>query len=185
MQRQNASHAKLAMILTVLRVDFVSALIICALMKSNLAYKHQAPLGYLVHEVARLMKRRFEEEARAHGITLPQWRVLAQVAMNEGISQVALAAATDTDPMTISGVLDRLEKRGLIDRYADPTDSRAKLARLTSEGEEIFSSARKVGLAMYEAAIEGVTPEERQTVISALSKMRDNLSGQAAELEEV
>ena len=46
-------------------------------MKSNLSYKHQAPMGYLIHEVARLMKRRFEEEAKMHGITLPQWRVLA------------------------------------------------------------------------------------------------------------
>jgi len=154
-------------------------------MKSNQTYKHQAPMGYLIHEVARLMKRRFEEEARVHGITLPQWRVLAQVALNEGISQVALAAATDTDPMTVSGVLDRLEKRGLIDRYPDPTDSRAKLARLTAEGEEIFTTARKVGLSMYEAALEGVTSDERQTVITALSKMRENLSGQTADLEEV
>ena len=53
-------------------------------------------MSYLIHEVGRLMKRRFEEEARVHGITLPQWRVLAQVALNEGITQVALAAATDT-----------------------------------------------------------------------------------------
>lgn len=154
-------------------------------MKSNLGYKHQAPMGYLIHEVARLMKRRFEEEARVHGITLPQWRVLAQIALNEGITQVALAAATDTDPMTVSGVLDRLEKRGLVERYADPTDSRAKFARITAEGEEIFTTARKVGLSMYEAALEGVTPEERQTVINALSRMRENLSGQTADLEEV
>ena len=154
-------------------------------MKSKESYKHQAPLGYLIHEVARLMKRRFEEEAKSHGITLPQWRALAQIAINERITQVQLAAASDTDPMTMSGVLDRLEKRGLIDRYADPTDSRAKLARLTPEGEEIFVTARKVGLAMYEAALEGVSEEDRNTVIAVLGKMRGNLLGQAAELEEV
>ena len=181
----DGSTASLDSMLTVRLIDFVCALIICALMKSNFGYKHQAPLGYLINEVGRLMKRRFEEEARIHGITLPQWRVLAQVALNDGITQVALAAATDTDPMTVSGVLDRLEKRGLIERYADPTDSRAKFARLTAEGEEVFTTARKVGLAMYEAALEGVSPEDRQTVISALMRMRDNLSGQAAELEEV
>ena len=142
-------------------------------------------MGYLIHEVARLMKRRFEEQTRVQGITLPQWRVLAQVALNQGITQVALATATDSDPMTVSSVLERLEKRGLIDRYADPTDSRAKLARLTAEGERIFTTARTVGFAMYEAALEGITPEERQTVISALTKMRDNLAGQAAESEDV
>lgn len=154
-------------------------------MKTNFGYKHQAPMGYLIHEVARLMKRRFEEEARTHDITLPQWRVLAQIGLSEGISQVALATATDTDPMTVSGVLDRLEKRGLIDRSADPTDSRAKLARLTPKGEEVFTTTRTVGMSMYEAALVGVSPEERQTVINALSKMRENLTGQTAELEEV
>lgn len=154
-------------------------------MKSQQTYKHQAPLGYLIHEVARLMKRRFEEEAKIHGITLPQWRVLGQIAMNEGITQVQIATATEIDPMTVSGVLDRLDKRGLIDRYADPTDSRAKLARLTAEGEALYTTARKVGLAMYEASLEGVTEDEREALIGVLSRMRINLSGQSAELEEV
>lgn len=148
-------------------------------------FKHQAPLGYLVMEVSRLMKRRFEEEAKMQGVTLPQWRVLAQIGTNPGITQVQLAAATDTDPMTISGVLDRLEKRGLIDRYPDPTDNRAKLARLTDEGEETFQKARKVGLAMYEAALEGIPAAERETVIAVLTRMRGNLIGETAELEEV
>lgn len=154
-------------------------------MKSQQTYKHQAPLGYLIHEVARLMKRRFEEEAKTHGITLPQWRVLGQIAMHEGITQVQIATATEIDPMTVSGVLDRLDKRGLIDRYADPTDSRAKLARLTAEGEALYTTARKVGLAMYEASLEGVTEDEREALIGVLSRMRINLSGQSAELEEV
>lgn len=147
--------------------------------------KSQYPLGYLIHEVARLMKRRFEEEAKTHGVTLPQWRTLAQIATFEGITQARLAAAADTDPMTMSGVLDRLEKRGLIERYVDPTDSRAKLARLTPEGEVVFSSARKVGLAMFESALEGVSPEDRETVVAVLGKMRGNLIGLGAELEEV
>jgi len=147
--------------------------------------RSQAPLGYLIHEVARLLKRRFEEEARSHGITLAQWRALAQIALQEGITQRALADAIDADPMTVSGILDRLDKRGLIDRFPDPSDSRAKLARLTPAGEELFRLARTVGLAMYETATRGLTPEEREVMQSALCKMRDNLSGQPAELEEV
>jgi MarR family transcriptional regulator for hemolysin len=181
----NASHAGIVSLLTIRPVDFISTLIICALMKPEMGMKAQAPLGYLIHEVARLMKRRFDEEARTHGITLPQWRTLAQIAIHEGITQRALADAADTDPMTMSGVLDRLEKRGLIDRYPDPTDSRAKLARLTPAGEEVFNEARRVGLAMFESALEGITPQEREIVISALGKMRANLMGQTAEFEEV
>ena len=145
----------------------------------------QVSLAYLIHEVARLMKRRFEDEARVHGITLPQWRALSQIAKSDGISQAALAALTDTDPMTMSGILDRLEKRGLIDRTIDPSDSRAKFARLTEAGKEHYATAKSVGLAMYETALEGVTPAERQIVETALSKIRENLSGPTADLKDL
>lgn len=146
--------------------------------------KENAPLGYLVHEVARLIKRRFEEEAKSHDITLPQWRALAQVATHDCISQRELADQIDADPMTVSGILDRLEKRGLVERYADPSDSRAKLARLTPAGEELFHTARKVGLAMYENAVAGLSPSEREVLKIGLEKMRANLISQPAELEE-
>jgi DNA-binding MarR family transcriptional regulator len=148
-------------------------------------FRERAPLGYLVHEVARLLKRRFEDEARGHGITLPQWRALTMIAKNDCISQVSLAAMIDADPMTMSGILDRLEKRGLVTREADPADSRAKLARLTDEGQVLFSVARSVGQAMYVSALEGVSPDERQTVESVLEKIRANLARQSAEPEVV
>ena len=82
-------------------------------MKIKVDYKAQAPLGYLIHEVARLMKRRFEDEASMQEVTLPQWRALAHISNQDGMTQKALARAVDTDPMTMSGILDRLEKRGL------------------------------------------------------------------------
>ena len=147
-------------------------------------FKHHAPLGYLIHEVARLLKRRFEEEAKTHGITLPQWRALAQIALKDNITQREIADSIDADPMTVSGILDRLEKRGLIDRFPDPTDSRAKLARLTPGGDQLFRKAKEVGLAMYEAATVGLSETEREVMKTALCKMRDNLSGQSADLEE-
>ena len=147
-------------------------------------YKAQAPLGFLIHEVARLMKRRFEEDARLE-ITLPQWRALAHISNNDGMTQKALADAIDTDPMTISGILDRLEKRGLVERFPDPTDSRAKLARVTGDGMDVVNGGREIGIAMYEAALEGVSPEDRKTAIAVLKRMRGNLIGQPAALEEV
>lgn len=136
----------------------------------------RAPVGYLVHEVARLFRRRFEDEARIHGVTLPQWRALAEIHRQEGISQVSLAGCIDTDPMTLSGILDRLEKRGLIERYSDPNDSRAKLARLSPTGLELVTTAKNVGRELYENALEGLTPAEREAVIAGLMHIRDNLN---------
>jgi len=153
-----------------------------------MTYKHdfraQAPLGYLIFEVGKLMKRRFEDEARSQGVTLPQWRALAHIEAFEGITQKALADAVDADPMTISGILDRLEKRGLVERYVDPTDSRAKLARILPEGAEVVRKAREVGFAMYQSAVDGIAPDDQKSALSALQQMRANLLGQMAEKEE-
>jgi len=141
-------------------------------------------IGFLVHEVARLFRRRFEDEARIHGVTLPQWRALAEIYKNEGISQVSLAGCIDTDPMTLSGILDRLEKRGLVERYPDPNDSRAKLARLTTSGVELVNTARNVGRELYENALSGLSETERLRLAAGLVRIRENLNSMTAEEKE-
>ena len=150
----------------------------------NANFEKEKSIGYLVHEVARLFRRRFEDEARTHSVTLPQWRALGEIHRQEGISQVALAGCIDTDPMTMSGILDRLEKRGLIERYTDPNDSRAKLARLTSEGTNLVNTARNVGRELYENSIAGLSPAQLQEVTSGLISIRNNLINMPAEQKE-
>ena len=140
-------------------------------------------LVFLVHEVARLFRRRFEEEAKLHGFTLPQWRALAEIFQNEGISQVALAATLDVDQMTVSGIVGRLEKRGLIERYPNPNDSRAKLARLTPDGRELITRAKNVGRVVYENALDGLTEAERLELKSGLALVRDNLNAMTIQKE--
>lgn len=131
-----------------------------------------------------MLKRRFEDEAKVHGITLPQWRAMIEIWKNDEITQVALAAAIDTDPMTMSGILDRLEKRGLIERYADPKDSRAKRSRLTEAGLELVQTARNVGLGMYEKALADISEADREITVKALRRIRDNLTAMSAEQKE-
>ena len=141
----------------------------------------EATIGYLVHEVARLFRRRFETFASEHGVTLTQWRALAQIHRQPSISQVALAGAIDSDPMTMSGVLERLERRGLVERYPDPDDSRAKLARLTAEGEDLVRAASDVGQELHALAITGLSEDERSCLTKDLTHIRDNLQNTTAE----
>jgi DNA-binding MarR family transcriptional regulator len=138
-------------------------------------FRQPDSIGYLVWEVARLTKRRFEDEAKHHGFTLAQWRALAVIYNGDGISQVALAAALDVDQMTVSGIVSRLEKRGLISRFPDPNDSRVKLARLTTEGETLVAEAKNVGRAVYERSIAGLSQTDQQQLAAGLRHIRDNL----------
>ena len=141
-------------------------------------------IGYLIYEVARLMRRRFEDEASVHGFTLPQWRALAEIYRTEGLAQVSLAAALDIDQMTVSGIVSRLEKRGLIDRYPDPNDSRAKLAKLTPAGLALVTDAKNVGRALYENALDGLSPADRETMAAQLRLIRDNLNSMTTQQKE-
>lgn len=133
-------------------------------------------IGYLVSETARLFRRRFEDEARAHGLTLTQWKVIFQLQRQPDITQRALAENVASDPMTMSGVLDRLEKRGLIAREADPADSRAKRVRLTPEGEALYATTKAVGSRMHEAALTGLDAAQRAALAEALETIRTNLN---------
>ena len=141
--------------------------------------------SHLINEVARLLRRRFEEETRAYGVTLPQWRVLKEIHHKSGISQVSLAGCIDTDPMTVSGILERLEKRGLIERHPDPADSRAKLATVTAAGKELVETASRVGLDLVESALEGVSETEQLALMRILNHIRDNLTGAGAEQKDL
>jgi DNA-binding MarR family transcriptional regulator len=86
----------------------------------------------------------------------------------------------------MSGILDRLEKRGLITRYPDPSDSRAKLAAITEAGEEIVLSGREIGLGLLGAAEKGLSKREIEQLGKLLNKIKDNLqSGEAARTKEL
>lgn len=144
-----------------------------------------AHIGYLVSEVSKVFRRRFEEIAKRHDLTLPQWRVLKELSRGEGLPQVALAAAVDADPMTLSGILDRLQKRGLVRREQAPNDSRAKIVRLTSDGEALFRAAKVLGTELYQTAIEGMSPTELAVLAEGLVRMRNNLNGVQAVQKEL
>ena len=61
----------------------------------------QPTLGFLLHEVARLLRKRFERRAQHLGLTRSQWQVLARLATHEGIHQGGLAELLEIEPITL------------------------------------------------------------------------------------
>src|SRR5215470_3695403 len=81
----------------------------------------------LIKDLDQVLRRRFEERVRAAGLDLtrPQYRVLIFLDRNPGITQARLAELLDVEKMTVTGLLDRMEKRGWVERRRDPNDRRA------------------------------------------------------------
>ena len=57
-------------------------------------------LGFLISDVSRLMRRRFDERAREVGATRAQWRTLTTLSRNEGLNQGALADLLEVEPIS-------------------------------------------------------------------------------------
>jgi DNA-binding MarR family transcriptional regulator len=98
-------------------------------------------------------------QARLAGLNLTASEInaLAILATGQPRSIGELAAATATKPTTLTSVLDRLVRRGLVVRQLDPADRRSFLVSLTQDGRPVADQARAEMGALERAALAAVT----------------------------
>src|SRR5690242_9729779 len=102
-------------------------------------------ISFVLHDVARLLRKRFEQRSRAFGLTRAQWQVLAQLSVHEGIHQNKLADLVEIMPITLARLLDKMEAGGFVERRPDPADRRAWLIYLTPKAHPLIEVMRSNG----------------------------------------
>src|SRR5919202_6226465 len=134
-------------------------------------------LGFLVHDVARLLRKRLEQRARAAGIglTRAQWQTLAYLARSEGMNQVTLAQMLDIEPITLVRLIDRLEGLGLVERRPDPRDRRQRNLFLTRKAWPELARIKALGAEVREEALAGVGAAECERLMDSLARVKGNL----------
>jgi DNA-binding MarR family transcriptional regulator len=132
-------------------------------------------LGFLIHEVARLLRKRFEQNARNLGLTRSQWQAIAYLSKNEGIHQAALADLLEIEPITLVRILDKLEDRGLIERRQHGTDRRIWLLFLKDAARPLVADMQPIAAATRAEALKGVSDENRERLFETLELMKSNL----------
>jgi DNA-binding MarR family transcriptional regulator len=133
-------------------------------------------IGTMLAQVSRLLRRGFDERARAFGVTRPQWQVLGLLSFNSGINQGGLAELLEVEPITLGRMIDRLQDAQMVERRADPADRRAWRLFLTDKGLTLLDQLRPFALETYDIALEGVSEDEQAAMMLALGRMRTNLS---------
>jgi MarR family transcriptional regulator, transcriptional regulator for hemolysin len=133
-------------------------------------------LGFLLHDVARLLRKRFEQNARGSGLTRSQWQVLAYLSQNEGINQGGLAELLDVEPITLCRIVDKLETLGLIERQPHPSDRRIWLLHLTPAARPKLAQLRKLGDMTRSEALAGVSEADRLRLLKTLQVLKSNLT---------
>jgi DNA-binding MarR family transcriptional regulator len=134
--------------------------------------------GFLVHDVSRLIKRRFDRKARQTGlpITRRQAAVVLYIARNEGVSQTEVATWLDLEPIALVRMLDKLNDEGLVERRAHPTDRRVRTLWLTPAARPVVTQILAINKTIREEAFAGMPTHARDTVIDILDAIKGNLA---------
>jgi DNA-binding MarR family transcriptional regulator len=133
-------------------------------------------LGFLMTDVSRLMRRRFDERARKSGATGAQWRALKVLERHEGINQGKLAELLEVEPITLCRMIDRLEESEFVERRRDPADRRAWQIYLTDKARPVLAELKNIAGGMIEDALEGLSARQRDELVGSLNAIRSNLT---------
>jgi len=133
--------------------------------------------GFLVHDVARLFGRRFNQRALLFlGLTRAQCKVLGYLARNEGINQAGLADLLEIKPMTLVRQIDRMEEDGWIERRPQPGDRRARRLVLTDKARPILARILDLSNEVRAESFAGLSKDDGKQLIELLRRVHGNLS---------
>ncbi|MET7455451.1 MarR family transcriptional regulator [Streptomyces sp. NPDC005574] len=123
----------------------------------------------LIGDVVARFYEDYEDAAAEHALTGAQARLLSLLSL-EPLPMRKLARKLKCEPSNVTGIVDRLESRGLVERRPDPTDRRVKVAAATDEGRRIARDLRE-GLRFAREPLAGLSAEERGSLRDLLRRM--------------
>ena len=133
-------------------------------------------LPYLVNRVGTIIAEQFGAEALApYHLSIAMWRVMAVLASTGGQRQIDLADLTSIEVSTLSRLVTRLVRMGIVSRTRSSSSTREVVVKLTTKGKTQVARLVPLAREYEEAAIAGVRPEELATVKSALRRMYANM----------
>ncbi|MBN9218410.1 MAG: MarR family transcriptional regulator [Mesorhizobium sp.] len=143
-------------------------------------------LGFLIHDVQRLLRKRFETRASGLGLSSAQWRLMVRVAKEAGVTQARLAELLEIEPISVSRLVDRMEEGGWIERRADAADRRVRMIFPTEKASAAYADVKSLAGEVYEESLSGVSQEDRRLLIRVLDAIVQNLTdGEASSLEKM
>lgn len=132
-------------------------------------------IGYLISDVARLMRASFDRRMRQIGLTRAQWQVLSLLHHRPGASQTELAEMLEVERATAGRMVDRLERKNWVERRADATDRRINRLYLTAEAKDVQSDMGRIAEDMMDDAMASLAHSEREFLAGMMERMKLSL----------
>ena len=128
-------------------------------------------LGALFTRVSRRLIEAERPLLARHGLTMWGYIALNRLARAPAKTQLRLAAAIGYDKTRLIGLLDELERAGLVTRIPDPADRRARKIHLTEQGRVTLAAAVADIRAMEDELLGELTAAERETLLAVLPRL--------------
>ena len=122
--------------------------------------------GFLMHDIARLLRTNYDRRVKRLGLTRSQWWVITNLYRNDGLTQSELAETLDIERASLGRLLDRLEANGWVRREPCDKDRRAKRVRLASEVGPVMREMRSIAA--------GAAPRRDVRIHSPASRKRSS-----------
>lgn len=132
-------------------------------------------LPYLLNRISNRLNTDLAEELRGIGMTLPDWRVLAVLRVADGRSIGEVSVYTVIEQSTLSRVVERLVKRGLVERRSPPEDQRIVNLHMTAKGHDAFETILPIAMRHYRRAVLGLDAATVEGLIATLHKVLENI----------
>lgn len=140
-----------------------------------LNYDFDESIGYWLTVTTQRYHRAFNDELEPYGITFRQSQVLCWLALDGDLSQAELAAKMMIEPPTLVGILDRMERDGLIVRRVCTTDRRRKLISATGKSKPVWEKIVICAKRIRARATAGMSDRQQATLKKLLGRVHENL----------
>lgn len=146
-------------------------------------------IGYVLSDVARLIRMVFDRRVRGIGLTRAQWLVLTRLYRRPGASQTELADMLEIDRASAGRMIDRMEKGRWVERRPDTVDRRVNRLFLTPEARRVHARMWAIAEATVDDALSPLSPLERARFTGLAARVKERLQsmagGDAAETAEL
>jgi DNA-binding MarR family transcriptional regulator len=131
----------------------------------------ESPTAFQMIKLAKRLTREFEQRFAPLGIHAGQDRLLEELWHEDGLRQSELIGQLSVEPPTVTGILQRMERDGLIERRPDSENRRVQRVYLTEAGRQLEKPVRKVWREVESTFLSDLSASDRRQLLDLLAKL--------------
>ena len=139
-------------------------------------------LQELISEVHNCCKDRFSHEARAFKMPQAELKCLMLFEGHKYLTGIEIAGMLEVAKSRATVIIENLDRKGLVQRSADPNDARVKLISLTPKGQRKVREIEEFMFDLHQQLLSQIDPSQRANVITALETLRTSMEAVKAQL---